>query len=176
MCERCSRDLVILQEEFRRNTERFDKKAATEEKKESDREQNKTDAKLTAAARCFINSAKVEGHDLTLTFEPPPREPPTGGGESGGGMLDGLGSTAKTLNGIAKTASKVAATGAAVVAATGVGAPVAAGLLTVSAAAKGVEMATDVVDHGAKAADAALSGDMKGAVESASAAHRAGRS
>ena len=176
VCDRCFRDLEILKEEFDGNQMRFDKKVATGKKKESEREQNKTDIKQLAAARCFIGSAKDEGHSLTLTFKPPHREPPTGGGESGGGMLDDLGSTAQTLNGIAKTASKFAATGAAIAASTGVGAPVAAGLGAFAAAAKGVEMATDVVDHSAKAADAVLSGDMKGAVASASAAHRASRS
>jgi len=75
VCKRCERDLVILQHEFTRNEERFDEQFATGKKKESEREQNKTNAKLTAAARSFINSAKVEGHDLTLTFKPPPREP-----------------------------------------------------------------------------------------------------
>ena len=176
VCKRCSRDLRILQEEFLQNEERFDEQVKTGKKKENEKEQNKTDIKQLAAARCFIGSAKDEGHSLTLTFKPPHREPPTGGGESGGGMLDDLGSTAQTLNGIAKTASKFAATGAAIAASTGVGAPVAAGLGAFAAAAKGVEMATDVVDHSAKAADAVLSGDMKGAAASASAAHRASRS
>jgi hypothetical protein len=83
VCKRCSRDLQILQEELARNEERFETKVAIGVKKESEREQNITDAKLTAAAKGFINSAKVEGHGLTLTFKPPHREPPVLGGAAG---------------------------------------------------------------------------------------------
>jgi hypothetical protein len=141
---------VILQEEFRRNEERFDKKAATGEKKESEREQNKTDAKLTAAARCFINSAKVEGHDLTLTFEPPPREPPTAGGAGNvlGNAAGALGDAAGFVAGVAN--NPLVQIGASLV--PGGGAALALAGTAAGAVNAGVEVATDVKDHGKTAA------------------------
>jgi hypothetical protein len=83
VCTRCLRDLEILKPHVAERNKKFDEQVQAGELEPSDREQKLSDAKVMAAGRCFISSAKVEGHGLTLTFKPPHREPPVLGGAAG---------------------------------------------------------------------------------------------
>jgi hypothetical protein len=166
-CTRCLRDLKILKPHVAERNKKFDEQAQARELEPSDREQKLSkvlsDAKVMAAGRCFFESAKDEGHGLTLTFKPAPREPPTAGGAGSG---NALGSAAGALGGaagaLAAAANNPLLQMAANVVAPGVGGVLLAGVGNAAGAAANLAGAAE---GAAGAMEAAANGDLAGAVD-----------